>query len=52
MVSYTTTAYFISPSGKLVKQTFTYVSINKDPTSQANGDSITVTEPCVKVERA
>lgn len=50
MVGYTTTAFFISPSGKLVKQTFTHVAVNKDVSSQTEYDSITVTKPCIKVE--
>lgn len=48
MVAYTTTAYYISPSGKLVKQTMTFVKVNKDEAAE----SISVTKPCIKVEIA
>lgn len=46
MVTYTTTAFFISPSGKLVKQTYTFVQVNKYPESE----TVSITKPCVKVE--
>ena len=48
MVTYTTTTYFISPSGKLVKQTYTYVQQNKDESA----DTTTVATPHVKIERS
>jgi len=43
MNTYTTTAYFISPSGKLVTQTLTYVQV-------AEEETISVTIPEVKIE--
>ena len=43
MVSYTTTAYFISPSGKLVTQTYTFVQVKANET-------VAVTTPQIKVE--
>jgi len=46
MVTYTTTAYYISPSGKLVTQTFTFVQQNVDDAAE----TVSVTESHVKVE--
>ena len=48
MVTYTTTAYFISPSGKMVKQTYTFVQANADE----DAETAAVATPHVKVERS
>lgn len=46
MVTYTQTAYYISPSGKLVTQTYTFVQENVDESAE----TVAVTESQVKVE--
>jgi len=46
MVTYTQTAYFISPSGKLVTQTYTFTQENV----YTEADTVSVTTPQVKVE--
>jgi len=48
MVTYTTTAYYYSPSGRLVTQTFTFVQANVDE----EAESVSVTTPHVEVERS
>jgi len=48
MVTYTTTAYFISPSGKMVKQTYTFVQVNVDD----EAETVAATTPHVEVERS
>jgi len=45
MSQYTNRAYFISPSGKLVTQTFTYTQVKEEET-------ISVTTPEVNVTRS
>jgi len=46
MVTYTQTAYFISPSGKLVTQTFTFIQKNVDE----EAETVSVTTPHINVE--
>jgi len=46
MVAFTQTAYYISPAGKLVTQTYTFVQENVDE----EAETVAVTEPQVKVE--
>ena len=46
MVTYTTTAFFISPSGKMVTQTFTHTQVNAD----SEAETVSVATPQIKVE--
>ena len=46
MVKYTTTAYYISPSGKWVAQTFTFVQVNVDE----EAETLAVTTPEISLE--